>query len=173
VAAKKEDSPATKADLGSLRTEFKSDLKNEIGALRTELKGEMESLRTEVKSDMQALRTELKGDNQALRAELKGDNQALKTELKGDNQALKTELKGDIHRLSGAIIELQADMREVKSNMATKADVDRIMSAIDSFAKRSENDNRAMVLHGQTLTEVEVKLGDHEKRLARLESIPK
>ena len=98
-----------------------------------------------------------------------GDSPATKSDL----ESVRTEIKGDIHRLSGAIVELQADMREVKSTMATKADINRIMSAIDSFAKRSEHDNRAVVLHGQTLTEVEVKLGDHEKRLARLESIPK
>lgn len=148
MTARNGDSPATKADLETLRTEFKSDLKDEIRSLRTELKGDMESLRAESKSDREALRAE----------------------LKGDNQSLKKELKGDIHRLSGAIVELQADMREVKSNMATKADINRIMSAIDSFAKRSEHYDRAQVLHGHALTEVDVTLKDHEKRLAHLES---
>ena len=111
-----------------------------------------------------------KGDIQSLRSELKSDMQELRTEFKSDTQALKTELKGDIHRLSGAIVDLQSDMREVKSSMATKADVNRIMDAIDSFAKRSEHYDRSQVLHGHALTEVEVTLKDHEKRLVHLES---
>ncbi len=53
---------------------------------------------------------------------------------------------------------------------ATKADIHRIMNAIDSFAKRSERDERARVLHGQALTQVQVTLKDHETRLVRPEA---
>ncbi len=60
---------------------------------------------------------------------------------KSDLKSLDAELKDDIDRLYKAVLELRGDVREVISTMATKGDVDRILTAIDSLAKRSEHYN--------------------------------
>lgn len=55
---------------------------------------------------------------------------------------------------------------------ATKGDVNRILGAIDAFAKKAESYDRAAVLHGESLTEHTRKLESHDKRLTILESSP-
>ncbi len=60
----------------------------------------------------------------------------------------------------------------MKAVMATKDDIGRVLNAIDAFAKKSETKDRAVVLHGHALTQVQTELKGHEKRLAVLESKP-
>ena len=72
-------------------------------------------------------------------------------------------------RLAKEIVATQADVREIKATMATKTDVDRILSAVQAFAGKAQVYDRAAVLHGQALTEAEVMLRDHEKRLRVVE----
>jgi hypothetical protein len=53
---------ATKADVGSVRTEMtamRTELKTDIAGLRTELKADISSLRSEFKSDLEILRRDL------------------------------------------------------------------------------------------------------------------
>jgi hypothetical protein len=56
--------------------------------------------------------------------------------------------------------------------MAIKSDIKRILNSIDAFAAKSLKYDRASTLHGQALTEAQVKLKDHDKRIASLESRP-
>jgi hypothetical protein len=106
-----------------------------------------------------------KADISLLRAEL-----ATKTEL----ASVKTELTAQINRVVAALVSTQADVREIRNDMATKMstkdDVGRILSAIDAFANKSENQSKAVALHGHVLTEVQVGLKDHERRIKTLES---
>ncbi len=126
-----------------------------------------------------------KADISLLRAEL-----ATKTELreaisllatKTELAAVKTELREDIARLDQkidrvavALVNTQADVREIRNDMATKMatkdDISRVLSAIDAFAKKSENDHNAVIRHGQILTDVQVGLKDHEGRLKTIET---
>jgi hypothetical protein len=109
-----------------------------------------------------------KADISLLRAELstKTELAAVKTEL----AAVKTELTAQINRVAAALVNTQTDVREIRNDMATKDDVGRILSAIDAFAKKSENQSNAVALHGHVLTEVQVGLKDHESSIKTLES---
>ena len=115
-----------------------------------------------------------KSDLQAVQSELKEDIQAVRSELKEDIQALRSELKADIKRVAVAVVKTQSDIEEIKhdmtTKMSTKDDISRVLSAIDAFAKKSENKDKAITLHGPILTEVQVGLKDHEKRLKTLEA---
>lgn len=91
---------------------------------------------------------------------------ATKTEL----AAVKTDLTAQINRVAVALVNTQADVRRIEQSMATKKDVERILGAIDAFAKKSENYDKAVTLHGPILTEVQVELKDHESRLKTLEA---
>jgi hypothetical protein len=111
-----------------------------------------------------------KADISLLRAEL-----ATKTEL----AAVKTELREDIVRLDKKIdrvavemVKTQGQMQQMEERINAKMDTrfNQVLSAIDSFAKKSENKNTAVTLHGSILTEVQVGLKDHEGRLKTLES---
>lgn len=99
-----------------------------------------------------------------------GDKPATKADL----QAVRSELKEDIKRVATELVETQSGVREIKhalaTKIATKDDVDRIMNAIDAFAKKAESYDGAAVLHGHALVEVQVNLKDHEKRLKTLEA---
>ncbi|MFA6315933.1 MAG: hypothetical protein WC943_00810 [Elusimicrobiota bacterium] len=96
---------------------------------------------------------------------------------KGDLRALRAELDQKIdtsvHRLALEIVKTQSDLYEVKetlAGLATKEDINRILGAIDSFAGKSQNYDRATTLHGQSLTEMKVQVTDHEGRIKKLES---
>ena len=110
-----------------------------------------------------------KADISLLRAEL-----ATKTELREEIAGLDKKIVGldkKIVRVAVELVNTQADIRRIEQSMATKKDVERIMDAIDSFAKKSENQENAVALHGHILTEVQVDVKDHEKRIKIIESV--
>lgn len=111
----------------------------------------------------------------------KADISSLRTELKSDISLLATKTELDrldkkIDRVAAALVNTQSDVREIKNDMATKMatkdDISRVLSAIDAFAKKWDGQSNAVVLHGQTLTDVQVGLKDHEGRLKALEARP-
>jgi len=134
-----------------------------------------ESDQPATKADISLLGGELKAEL-ASKAELKADIAAVKTELKADIASVKTELTAQINRVAVALVNTQADIREIRHDMATKMstkdDISRVLSAIDAFAKKSENNDHAVTLHGPILTEVHPRPAhkDHEGRLKTLES---
>ncbi len=155
--------PATKADI--------SMLKGDISILRSDMKVGMAIVTTDVatlKTDVVTLKTDV--------ATLKTDVATLKTDvaiLKIDVSAIKTDivrLDQKIDRVAVALVKTQADVREIRHDMATKDDVKRILNAIDAFAKKSEHNDRAILLHGHVLTEVQIGIKDHERRLKTIES---
>lgn len=77
--------------------------------------------------------------------------------------------KADVRRVAIEVVNVQADVREVKKNMATRKDIERVLGAIESLSAKTETAMRAIVLHGQVLTEVQVKSKDHERRIKSLE----
>jgi hypothetical protein len=86
--------------------------------------------------------------------------------------ATKTELQEMGKRLALEIVKTQSDIRDVKqamSGLSTKADTDRIMTAIDSFANKAMGYDNARTLHGHRLTEHAERLDDHEGRIKKLE----
>ncbi|MFA6315936.1 MAG: hypothetical protein WC943_00825 [Elusimicrobiota bacterium] len=89
---------------------------------------------------------------------------------KGELHLLDKKVDASVHRLVTEIIKLQSDVQDIRHTMATKNDVNRILGAIDSFAGKSQNYDRAATLHGQSLTEMKVQVTDHEVRIKKLES---
>ena len=95
------------------------------------------------------------------------------TEVKTDLAGVKTDLAGvktQLKAVTVALVKTQADVREIKETMATKSDVERILVAVESFAGKAQVYDRAAVLHGHALTEAQVTLRDHEKRLRAIET---
>jgi predicted nucleic acid-binding Zn-ribbon protein len=99
---------------------------------------------------------------------------ATKEELRAavSKLATKAELDSAVGRLALEIVKVQSDIRDIKQTiggLSTKADMERIMTAIDSFANKAVSYDNARTLHGHKLTEHSDKLDDHEVRISRLE----
>ncbi|KAF0124920.1 MAG: hypothetical protein FD189_2051 [Elusimicrobia bacterium] len=111
---------------------------------------------------------------------------ATKTDLQ--ELATKTELKKLEQKLTGRIdsvettvkniaVELaktQADVREIKydmaTKMATKDDISRIMSAIDAYTAEAISYRNRDALRGRAVMDHTAKLSEHETRLQKLEA---
>ena len=120
-----------------------------------------------------ATRGELNASTNMLRGELRATETLLQGNLKSLETRLEAKIEGVRHTLVMEIIKTQVDIREVKETMAglsTKDDVQRILGAIDSFAGKAQNYDRAATLHGHSLTELDITVKDHEGRIKNLES---
>ena len=100
----------------------------------------------------------------------KTDLERFATKIDLERFATKDDLKETRRTLAIEIVKTQADVREIKETMATKNDVERILVAVEAFAGKAQVYDRAAVLHGHALTEAEVTLRDHEKRLRAIET---
>ena len=122
------------------------------------------------KADISLLAT--KAELATLKTELKNDISLLAT--KAELASVKTDLTAQINRVAAAVVNTQADVRRIEQTMATKDDISRVLSAIDAFAKKSENQNNAVVFHGRALTDVHPWFShkDLEGRLKALEARP-
>ena len=93
---------------------------------------------------------------------------------KHDLKCAVDELNGKISRVAMAVVRTQADVSEIKSTMATsmstKNDINRVLTAIDSIAGKTQDNNRAAIIHGQALTEDRVQLQNHERRIKSIET---
>ncbi len=97
------------------------------------------------------------------------DLTVLKTELKSDVANLRTEFKTVTNNLAFKIVDIQDEIREIKSTMATKEDVNRIVSNVDAVLGKYADLERAKIVHGQVLTEHGEKIKSHEVRIKILE----
>jgi len=173
--------PATQGDL----TKLEKVLKGDLTKLEKLLKGDLTKLEKVLKVDLTKLEKVLKGDLTKLEKLLKGDLTKLEKVLKGDLinglAELKTEFKSEISTLTETVIRLavdgaktQADVRQIKDDMATKMstknDINRILNAIDKFTGMTENYKRKDLERGQMLMKQEDKLQNHESRLVLLET---
>jgi hypothetical protein len=112
------------------------------------------------------------GDMRGQSDKLEGAIQRLSDKVDGDVRRLDAKIDSATARLAKEIVATQADVRGIKETMktlATKSDVDRIIGAVEAFAGKAQVYDRASVLHGRALTEAEVTLRDHEKRLRAIE----
>ncbi len=87
-------------------------------------------------------------------------------------KTLENKLDKKIDGVAIELVKTQADLRRIEGTMATKSDTDRIMNAIDAFARKAETYDRKALSHGDQLQGHEAKLQDHEKRLSAVESKP-
>lgn len=90
----------------------------------------------------------------------KADISLLRAEL-----ATKIELERlDKNRVAVEVVKIGARIDGLQESLDDRLSrhTDRIMTAIDAFAKKVEADNRAVILHGDVLQQHHDKLGAHE-----------
>ncbi|MBI4060409.1 MAG: hypothetical protein HY403_03165, partial [Elusimicrobia bacterium] len=81
-----------------------------------------------------------------------------------------TRLDKKIDRVAVEVVKTQGQMQQMEERINAKMDTrfSQVLSAIDAFAKNSENHHTAVSLHVPILTEVQVGLKDNESRLKTL-----
>jgi len=122
-----------------------------------------------LKSDMSTLKTDLESKIGAVDAKI--DERFGTLDVRID--AVDSRLSAKIDRVARDLVMTQADVREIKENMATKGHMERLMRCFDDFAARAVHYDRADATRGQALIKVEVMAEDHERRIQALESAPR
>ena len=89
-------------------------------------------------------------------------------------------MQEDIRRLDGSLRRVVLEMVDVKEDLnfvkkkVVKLDsieekIEKLTEAMDRFSGKAQSYDAAKTLHGQSLTEAQVKLNDHERRIKGLE----
>jgi hypothetical protein len=80
--------------------------------------------------------------------------------------------KSDLSRFAITVIGefKKVNDRIDQSKRSTDKKIDQVLSKIDKLTHLFEADNRAIILHGQSLTGHAQTLAEHERRLGRLEA---
>ncbi|MCB4790720.1 MAG: hypothetical protein LHV68_02420 [Elusimicrobia bacterium] len=85
-----------------------------------------------------------------------------------DGRFDKVELA--LQNQAAAIISNTEDIKIIKETMATKDDVQKILSAVDNIARDVIDVGRKSVVNTHRINEMDIKIEEHEKRISRLES---
>ena len=70
-----------------------------------------------------------------------------------------------IDKVAAEVIKNQARLEELRETVATKADISRILDAIDAFAQKGETYDRKAITHGGQLIEQTAALKSHAAAL--------
>lgn len=68
------------------------------------------------------------------------------------------------------MVRMHGDINDIKERMATKDDINRIMSAIGTYTAKAISYRNRDTLHGRAVMDHDAKLKDHENRLTALEA---
>ncbi|MDD5657349.1 MAG: hypothetical protein PHF00_08870 [Elusimicrobia bacterium] len=141
-----------------------------LPATRSDVATATRGLRAEISKTARDLRTEIGNTKQELRAEISKTTQELKAEIGKTTRELSAVDK----KLAVAVANLEARMTEQKTEIidTIRGDIHEMRNAVLEFLNRTENDHRAMIVHGQALSDAQVQLKDHEGRISRLETRP-
>jgi hypothetical protein len=99
-------------------------------------------------------------------------NDGLSPATQADIARLDSKIDSSFRRLAIEILDVRTEVRDLKSVVATKADIQRFVDAVENFAGKAQSYDAAKVLHGQALTDVQVQVNDHERRIKNLETRP-
>ena len=72
-----------------------------------------------------------------------------------------------------AILRNTDDISIIKETMATKDDIQKIITAIDSFAQKSQDVERKAIVNTHRIIELEDNFKEHDRRIGALESAHK
>lgn len=121
---------------------------------------------------------------------MQGDIRRIESEIKvlpavqADIRRIETEvlpvMQGDIRRLDGSLRRVVLEMIDVKEDLSfvkkkvgkldsIEEKIEKLTEAMDRFSGKAQSYDAARTLHGQSLTEAQVKLNDHERRIKGLE----
>jgi len=145
-----EDGPATKKDF------LKLDAK--INALDAKLDSRAQGLDDKIGALDVNLNAKIDALDVKLGAKIDGTNHRL------DNVEATTK------RLAVSVVNLESDVREIKATMMTKEEFRQGLATMTGIASRFDQEHRATLFQGEALTDVQVKVRDHEARLRRLET---
>jgi len=109
-------------------------------------------------------------ENNKSEAATKADLKELEQKLNGKIDSVETTVK----HLAIELSKTQADVRQIKNDMATKMstkdDISRVLSAIDAFASEALAYRNHDTLRGRAIMEHDDKLKNHETRILELET---
>lgn len=115
-----------------------------------------------------------KGDLAKTDAKVDATNARLDaTNIKVDALATKLDATdAKVDRLAIELVRTRAELKKDISDLAVanKADVERVLSAIDAFARKGETYDRKSYSHGDMLQNHEAQLRDHGRRIGALET---
>jgi len=80
------------------------------------------------------------------------------------------EVKDVISSMATKIIDNIEDLKTMKETVATKDDIQRIISSIDSLGSQTKDHERTAEINTHRIKELEPKVENHEKRIGKLES---
>jgi hypothetical protein len=141
------------------------------------MQGDIRRIETEVLPSMQ-------GDIRRIETEvlpsMQGDIRRIETEVLPSMQGDLRTMQGDMRRLDGSlrrvileIVDLKdgqdRTMKKLETFDELKDQMREVLKAVDSFSGEARSYGAAKTLHGQSLTEAQVKLNDHERRIKGLE----
>jgi chromosome segregation ATPase len=150
----KKDLPATKEDISGITADI-TEMKGDITGMKGDITG-MKGDITGMKGDITGMKGDITG--------MKGDITRLDAKIDASTKRLAME----ISRTNGRIDDLKESLTQTMYQQS-----DRILTALDHSAKLIEANNRAVVLHGSILTNVQLELQDHDRRIQALESAPR
>ena len=104
------------------------------------------------------------------RSEFLKETQSLRKDLKNLDQKVST-LDQKVNNIAREVGDTKDRIMRVEENMATKADIRKVLDFIDAFAQRIETYDRKAVVHDHRLNETETALKDHETRIVQLEGV--
>ena len=191
---------ATKTDLKELEQKLtgkidsvEQKLTGKIDTVEQKLTGKIDAVEQKLTGKIDAVEQSLNGKIDAVEQKLTGKIDAVEQSLNGKIDAVEQKLNVKIdsveQRLTGKIgsvettvkhlaIELsktQADVRQIKDDMATKMatkdDIGRILSAIDTYTAEAISYRNRDTLRGRAIMEHDDKLKNHETRILELETI--
>jgi len=142
------DKPVTRNELRTELNVTKKDLRDEMVLMRGELRDEMGQMRDGLRSEMGQMRDGLRSEMGQMRG----------------------ELTAKVDKLAMEFVGMKADMREMKTNMSTKADIERVLSAVTNFAGRAERYDQSETSRSNVMDKHGKLLGNHEERIQLLES---
>ena len=100
--------------------------------------------------------------------------QRLDRKMDSIEQKLDRKIDSTTQNLGIELTKTQADIREIKYDMATKMstkdDISRVMHAIDAFAAEALSYRNRDILRGDKIITHDEKLKNHEDRLVVLEN---
>ncbi|OGR44254.1 MAG: hypothetical protein A2X28_01785 [Elusimicrobia bacterium GWA2_56_46] len=173
--------PATKGDLIDGLTALKDELGGSINSVEQKLNGKIDSVEQKLNGKIDSVEQNLNGKIDSVEQNLNGKIDSVEQNLNGKIYSVEQKLTGEINsvaarvdRLAIELAKTQADVREIKydlaTNVSTKDDISRVLNAIDKFAATTENYKRKDLERGDMLMAQHDKLQNHETRLTLLEA---
>jgi hypothetical protein len=165
-----ENQPATKKDLSELAANINAKLDAKFGAAQVDIS------KLDAKIDDRFGTLDTKIDERFGTLDTKIDERFGTLDTKIDERfgTLDTKIDERTRSLALEIVKTNGRIGEVETRLTKTItqNTDRILTALDRSARIMEADHRAVILHGSILTEVQLKLQDHDLRLNRLEGAP-